>query len=455
MSIVSMKIKNLKSIKEAEIIFKNNLSGIYGPNGTGKTAVIEALEIIRNYFISYYKKEISEKVKEKVLQCVRKGENNLSIEVIFYISGILYKLAVEFNKSKEGNSLYVSREELSSVPLESKTLYAKPKKVYRSIARIENDEKTILPKIYLYEKEFDEMIEKEILLKNDLSKKELFLEYNNFCSYLSLVLKYSRYEKTEIVSEKLKDFIETFQKIEDTLMKVVVITLKEQALYNLDILIPLNVHTENIHGVLMVNYKKGGNIYSEKEASELEKVVNQIGNIFSIIVPHSKLKIHKKIENIGKDENKIGINIFVEKDGKEIPLEMESTGIVKLVSILSVMVYFVQDSEAIVAIDELDIHIFEYLLAVLLEKLSLYAKGQLIFTAHNLLPMEKLSKNSIIVSTKDENESVIYTYMENTSATTNLRQKYIKSQVMWSEKNISPLLLNNSAMDLYIKKLVI
>lgn len=455
MSVVSIKIKNFKSIKEAEVIFKSNLSAIYGPNGTGKTAVIEALEIIRNYYISYYEKTLSAKVKEKILQYMRKGENTLEIEVVFHIEGILYKLVVEFKKNKEGNSLYVSKEELLSVPLETKTLYAKQKKVYKSIAKVKNDEETILPELYLYDKKAINIVEKEILSKNDLSQKDLFLEYNNFYSYLALILKYSKYSKTEITNSNLQKFIKIFEIIENTLIRIVVITLKEQALYNLDILIPLNIHTEKICGTLMVNYKREGNIYSEKEANELEKVISQVNNIFSIIVPNSKLIIYKKIENIGKNENKIGINIFVKKDGQEIPLELESTGIKKLVSILSMMIYFIQNPGAIVAIDEFDIHIFEYLLAILLDKLSTYAKGQLIFTAHNLFPMEVLTKNSIIISTKNENNDVIYTYLEKTSKTTNLRQKYIKSQVMWSEENISPLLLNESALNSFIRELTI
>src|SRR3712207_245764 len=131
-----------------------------------------------------------------------------------------------------------------------------------------------------------------------------------------------------------------------------------------------------------------------------------------------------------------------------------STGIIKLVSLLSAMIYYVQDEGAIVAIDELDIHIFEYLLAMLLEKLSQYAKGQLIFTAHNLLPMEKLQKDSIIISTRNDKHDIEYTYLKGISKTTNLRQKYLKSQRMWSEENIEPLLLNTSALDMYIKKLV-
>ncbi|MGL5901150.1 MAG: hypothetical protein ACRCZO_00555 [Cetobacterium sp.] len=66
-----------------------------------------------------------------------------------------------------------------------------------------------------------------------------------------------------------------------------------------------------------------------------------------------------------------------------------------------------------------------------MEKLSKYAKGQLIFTAHNLLPLEKLNRNSIIISTI-ENEQTTYVYFKDTSGTTNLRQKYLRSQNLWS-----------------------
>lgn len=139
---------------------------------------------------------------------------------------------------------------------------------------------------------------------------------------------------------------------------------------------------------------------------------------------------------------------------KALPLERESTGIIKLVSLLSALIYFVQDKNAIVLVDELDIHIFEYLLANFLEKLAIYAKGQLIFTGHNLFLLEKLDKDSIIISTK-QNEKIIYTYLKNVSKTTNLRQKYIRSQGLWIEDNIEPLFLNNSALEMFIRDLVI
>ena len=48
MSIKSIEIKNFKTIKDSKIEFKRNLSAIYGPNGTGKTAIIEVLDIMKS-----------------------------------------------------------------------------------------------------------------------------------------------------------------------------------------------------------------------------------------------------------------------------------------------------------------------------------------------------------------------------------------------------------------------
>ena len=269
---------------------------------------------------------------------------------------------------------------------------------------------------------------------------------------------FSNSNKEELFSipKELSLVITEFSKIQKIFLNMVVITLEEQALYNSNLLIPMSIHTNNIHRRLLVNSRDSiGNIYSEKEAKILENTVKEINSIFSTIIPNSKLSTERKVTSLEGEKLKIGVNIYVEKDGRKLLLDQESTGIIKLVSLLSIILYYIKDKEAIVAIDEFDIHIFEYLLALFLEKISLYAKGQLIFTAHNLLPMEKLDKESIIISTKDEEKGVKYVYLKGASVTTNLRQKYLRSQSMWTEENIEPLLLNSSALEMFIKKLVI
>ena len=77
----------------------------------------------------------------------------------------------------------------------------------------------------------------------------------------------------------------------------------------------------------------------------------------------------------------------------------------------------------------------------------------MIFTAHNLSSLERLEKENIII-TSIEKDKVNYSYLKNVSKTKNLRQKYIRSQAIWSENNIISLNLNESALKMYLKKLV-
>jgi len=450
MSIKSIEIKNFKTIKDSKIEFKRNLSAIYGPNGTGKTAIIEVLDIMKLYFVNPFMK--CETLEKKILKGISIGEKNLIIDVIFSIDEFDYKILVEFNKYTD-DSLYVSREELSFKETNSK-------RKFKNIVKIVNNENLLSPEIYIEnstKNNFD-ILEKSILSHIEGGAKRFINDFANLSSYLSLIMKYANIKDGEKVSvpEKLSLVMTHFSKIEKIFLDMVIITLEEQALYNLNLLIPMNIHTNKVHGTLAVNYRDSiGNIYTEKEAEILEETVKEINSIFSTIIPNSKLSTERKITSLEGEELKVGVNIYVEREGRKLLLDQESTGVIKLVSLLSIILYYIKDKNAIVAIDEFDIHIFEYLLALFLEKVTLYAKGQLIFTAHNLLPMEKLDKESIIISTKDEKKGVSYVYLKGASVTTNLRQKYLRSQTMWTEENIEPLLLNSSALEMFIKKLVI
>lgn len=446
MGIKSINLKNFKNIKNSEIIFKSNLSGIYGPNGTGKTAIIEAIDILKNYFEIDKPKIILEELKRKISESMKQGEDFMEISVIFENKIYEYELVVEFNKSIN-EDIYVSKEEIKFKEKKSRTRFKK-------LALMKNSKDTIIPEFYLGNgKEMSKIIEKEILGPNKLNQKDLILGINNLNSYFSQLLKYESKIENLKISKKLESFLEHWSKINLIINMTMVVTLKEQALYNIDIAIPLKFHIGKDHGTLVINYKENQNIYSEKIAGLLEQIIIEVSRIFEILIPNSKLILEKEVVGIG-EEKKIGIKLYLEKDGNKIPIERESTGIIKLFSIMSALIYYIKDENAIVLIDELDIHIFEYLLAILLQALSENAKGQLIFTGHNLLPLERLKRNSIIISSKTK-EDVVYSYLKGTSNTTNLRQKYLKSQSMWSEENIEPLLINIPALNLFVKKLVI
>ena len=114
MKLKSIKLENFKNIKNSKIEFKsNNLSAIYGPNGSGKTAVIEAIEVVREYFLidkpDFMEKELDEKLKN----FIKIGETTTSIELEIEGETKKYKIILNFSKDKFNNIL----------PMEEKILY--------------------------------------------------------------------------------------------------------------------------------------------------------------------------------------------------------------------------------------------------------------------------------------------------------------------------------------------
>ena len=76
-------------------------------------------------------------------------------------------------------------------------------------------------------------------------------------------------------------------------------------------------------------------------------------------------------------------------------------------------------------IDELDSGIFEYLLGELVGTLKENAKGQIIFTSHNLRILEKLKAKNIILTTINENNR--YIKLKNVGNSNNIRDLYIRA----------------------------
>lgn len=82
------------------------------------------------------------------------------------------------------------------------------------------------------------------------------------------------------------------------------------------------------------------------------------------------------------------LNEFIDYGDYMIDLELESVGIKKLMNLYSSIKHL--SLGGIMVIDELDSHINDVYLIKLVEYVSMYSKGQLIFTTHNVSPMETL-----------------------------------------------------------------
>ena len=101
-----------------------------------------------------------------------------------------------------------------------------------------------------------------------------------------------------------------------------------------------------------------------------------------------------------------------------------STCYCNLRCILSLLIAVYNRPSVTIAVDELDAGIFEYLLGELLRIIAEKGKGQLIFTSHNLRPLETLDKGCIAFTTTNPNNR--YIRPKNVKSSNNLRDFYYR-----------------------------
>ena len=136
--------------------------------------------------------------------------------------------------------------------------------------------------------------------------------------------------------------------------------------------------------------------------------LSAVSKVLSAVVPGVSLKIADLGKQIAKD-GKTTMCIFEVMSCREnntIPLRFESDGIRRLVSILSLLIAAYNQPFFTIAVDEIDAGIFEYLLGEILKVLSNSAKGQIIFTSHNLRPLEVLPPKYLCFTTTNPKEEI-------------------------------------------------
>ena len=168
----------------------------------------------------------------------------------------------------------------------------------------------------------------------------------------------------------------------------------------------------------------------------LQTIVEQINMVLYTIIPGMSIEVKnygRQALDSGEDGWKVEL-MSVREGKRPIPIRMESEGIIKIISILNALIQAFGNPSICLVIDELDAGIFEYMLGELLDIFQKNAKGQLVFTAHNLRALEMLDKESIMYSTVNPNNR--YIRMKNVKDTNNVRSMYIRSITLGGQDEI-------------------
>lgn len=422
MRIQSVKLKNFKNISEATVIFKDKTTGIYGPNGTGKTSVLEALGVVKSYL------EISnDKPNNFAFDYMSLNQSEMEIEITVSDTEYFYKYGLKFRKILDGNILEVSSETFHIAPVN--------RKVWNKIFYMENDENDEMPSITVKHKRTKSYVK---------PGRQLYYQFVNYNSLLSLV------SSIKDESEEM-DVFKKFNRLKFLFEHMIISMLSENAMAQLQVFLPIQFHTHNMYGVLPLDLR--GRYQKREHVNFLKDVINNVNNIYSTLFPDKYLHLKENGSKIEDGEEVVSVTLYVCKGELSISIERESTGTMKLISLLSALVAYVENEDFVLCIDELDAHIFEYLLATLIGEMSLLAKGQLIFTAHNLSPLERLSPKSILFSTEKAG-NITFEYLKNIRGSNNTRNKYLRAVAYGVEDNIEGLGINESALKMFIGALV-
>lgn len=159
-----------------------------------------------------------------------------------------------------------------------------------------------------------------------------------------------------------------------------------------------------------------------------EKLLKEMNMVICTIIPGLTLDIHNFGEQLlGHGEEGVKIQLVSKRGEVTIPLKYESEGIIKIISLLNLLMCVYNNPYMCLVADELDAGIYEYLLGELLSVFRRGAKGQLVFTSHNLRALEMLDKTSVMFSTVNpENRYIRLKNVRNS----NLRDIYLRSIIL-------------------------
>ncbi len=337
-----------------------------------------------------------------------------------FMDSIVFEIGYRLSLSREEKEVIISRETLSAAKNENGIRTNKT--VFMDYQR---DQANV---IFKPQKRLDEILEENKEIKTDLIVARKMAEKSN-CSYIF------GESSREIFCREYKNGFQQFSVIISSLFEfavrdLFVIRNTHSGVISANFVLPMAFRIENDNigakGDFAV-YLTEPILVDEERKNLLETIVEQINIVLYTIIPGLQVTI----KNYGKqslDNGEEGwkLELMSKREGmKEIPIRMESEGIIKIISILNALIQAFGNPSICLVIDELDSGIFEYMLGELLDIFKKSAKGQLIFTSHNLRALEMIDKESIMFSTTNPDNR--YIHMKNVRESNNLRNMYIRS----------------------------
>ena len=408
--ITNVEISNLKNVKRGEFhtnstfetLEKADVIGFYGQNGSGKTAAVEAFNLLKTLLSARHDASLP----KKTFNLLYFGEKTIRLVFRFIVENSFGEFYVNYSVS-------LSAGKTKYQVLEEELVYRKNKEEDPFQLLISKKENNIV----IGNRKIHEMNESErvsVIVANRMAASNA----------TSLVF---RDELKEVFSNALGEHeIEIIKSLSLNFNQDLhVIDTIQYGLLIANLVMPFSVHLEKKRG--HIPYEMTDTMVLPIDLFEtIDQVVTQTNIVLQTIIPGLRIIVRQINKQKLSDGNEgIRFEFLARKGEIELPLRSESEGTLKIISILSTLIAVYNKPNACVVIDELDAGIFEYLLGEILEVLNENAQGQLIFTSHNLRILEVLPIRNLWFTTLNEEDR--YHQLKGVKELSNARDVYLRA----------------------------
>ena len=416
-------IKGTLSFENPRKDYKASILGLYGQNGSGKTTLIDAIEL---------------------LKCILSG-NSIDQKFADYINvdskeaEIIYSFSLENGKEKmdvhyriligtqsddgSGKKVRILNESLRCPILSDKRV--------QQGKLIETDASDLFVPVpkrqLLVGKDKDDMLSMLVAKKLTEAQSRSFIFSEELIGHIRDRV------NSDLLEESQKEEILYYFRILFSLSnygkrELYVINTRNSGIIALNVQPLMFKYEDGKRGAFggMVFDLNGPCIIHENQMEIAEKVIASMNLVLKQMIPGLTIGIRELGTEL-MENGEVGhrIQFVSERDQREIPLNYESEGIKKIISILQLLIVVFNQPSVTLAVDELDSGIFEYLLGELLSIIAEKGKGQLIFTSHDLRPLETIDRGFIaFTTTNPENR---YVRLSGIKESNNLRDCFYRN----------------------------
>ena len=438
--IAKVTLENFKSVRHGEITFdcgnrfvpagtRSDILALYGQNGSGKTSLIEALSILERLMSGV-------RIHDVYAECIAADAEFARLDFEFdfqYPDGRRLRVGYAASIGREARHQEESQDaDFEDSPFSSTIRYRV--RVFDEVVKIggvingtkcqyrscvDTSEGASSPfgpasrnsEFFEVTRKNREKLAANRILASERSKSFIFMN-----------------ETMEIFSDQGNNKSQFFRVLAElnyfARYYLFVVDSKVGATTSLDYLLP--VFTPR--GMLPLKTSRAMNL-PLRAAQDVRREFDAMNQVLGELVPGLEVDMEEIGAALLRDgSDGLSVEFVSRRNGLKFPLRDESDGIKKIISILNLVVAVFNQKSTTVAIDELDAGIFEYLLGEILQMVEDSGQGQLIFTSHNLRPLEVLDKRFVRFTTTNADNR--YYQMKHVGSNNNLRDVFFREIVM-------------------------